>query len=289
MSAAQTALLLAALFLGAPLATSIMMTLRARTVRAPADLRLSVLSLLAFALAYNLVFLVQELGLVIPKAFTPGLTPVLFHNNHDWSGHHPLENLFQGTGAAATVLLGLSAAAWVALRPPRSDGVRLFAIWTALIGLVSAFAQVIIGTAIPQNDVGRAMDYLRLADGAKLAACAAAIVVMAAVARWAAGRFLALAPRSAAPGFIFQTATLPALLAVILIVPFRLPGAPIELLLPPGVAAVTTAVWLQAWSWRARADGPAPQRETPLWLPAVALAALLAFFHLVLRPGVPFS
>jgi len=288
MSAATAALALAAAFLATPLLASLVMAVLRRRPGARPDLRLSVLSTLAFALAYNLTFLIQELGLVIPKAFTPGLRPTLFHNNHDWTGHHPLENLFQGTGALATVLVGLGCAAWVTIRPPKSDGVRLFAIWLALLGVLSALPQVLIGTVIPQNDVGRAMDFFGMAPAAKLAASVLAVVAMAAACRWAAGRFLALGRVGDGPGFMLWTATLPALAAVILIVPFRIPGAPIEILLPPGVAAVTAAVWLQAWSGFVPPVGPLAADALPPMTLAAALALVLAVFHLSLRPGVPF-
>lgn len=290
MSVPTAALVLASVFLASPAIVSMVMAiLRRRGVRRGAtDLRLGLLSTLAFALAYNLTFLIQELGLVIPKAFTPGLKPTLFHNNHDWTGHHPLENLFQGTGALATVLAGLACAAWVTLRPPRSDGVRLFALWMALLGVLSALPQVLIGTVIPQNDVGRAMDWFGLAPGAKLALSVVAVIAMAAACRWAAGRFLALGRSGAGPSSMLWTATLPALLGVVLIVPYRLPGAPIEILLPPGVAALTAAVWLQAWSWFVRPAGPSADTNLRVWPLAAALAVVLAAFHLLLRPGVAF-
>src|SRR5262245_10284542 len=63
--------------------------------------RLVLTSALACTLAFNLTFFIQELFLVVPKALTPGLSPTLFHNNHTWTGTHPLAELFQGTGALA--------------------------------------------------------------------------------------------------------------------------------------------------------------------------------------------
>ena len=48
-----------------------------------------VASALLCALAFNLTFFWQELWLVIPKALTPGLHPILFHNDHDWTGSAP--------------------------------------------------------------------------------------------------------------------------------------------------------------------------------------------------------
>jgi hypothetical protein len=48
------------------------------------DWKLAITSALLYALAFNLTFFIQELFLVLPKALTPGLRPILFHNNHRW-------------------------------------------------------------------------------------------------------------------------------------------------------------------------------------------------------------
>src|SRR5262245_15805300 len=64
---------------------------RAPASPAPAwDWRLTAASALTYALAFNLVFFLQELALVVPKALTPGLTATLYHNNHNWEGENPL-------------------------------------------------------------------------------------------------------------------------------------------------------------------------------------------------------
>ncbi|WP_157123717.1 hypothetical protein [Allosphingosinicella indica] len=47
--------------------------------RVPSELRLPLHSTLLATLAFNLVFFVQELFLVLPKALTPGLNPTLYH------------------------------------------------------------------------------------------------------------------------------------------------------------------------------------------------------------------
>lgn len=67
-------------------------------------------SVLLCALAFNITFLWQELWPVIPKALTPGLHPILYHNHHSWTGHAPVEELLQGTGAVATLASGVLAA-----------------------------------------------------------------------------------------------------------------------------------------------------------------------------------
>src|SRR5436190_23232431 len=65
-------------------------------------------SLLAYVLAFNLIFFVQELFLAWPKALVPGIKVTLFHNDHRWLGEAPIANLFQGTGALAILFCGLA-------------------------------------------------------------------------------------------------------------------------------------------------------------------------------------
>jgi hypothetical protein len=78
----------------APLALSVVGLIRNHRHASPPesagwDWRLTLGSMLLSTVAYNLVFFVQELFLVLPKALTPGLHPTLFHNNHTWTGEHP--------------------------------------------------------------------------------------------------------------------------------------------------------------------------------------------------------
>ncbi len=143
------------------------------------DWRLTIKSTLAFALAFNLIFFIQELFLVLPKALTPGLEPTLFHNNHNWRGHHPVEDLLQGTGALATVIAGAIFSVWLIRRTPKGDVTRLVLFWLALLGFLSALPQVVIGTVIVQNDVGRAMSYLHFTPAARLLASIGAFIAMA--------------------------------------------------------------------------------------------------------------
>ena len=83
-------------------------------------------STLVYVVAFNLTFFLQELFLVLPKALTPGLRPTLYHNNHVWEGTNPLASLFQGTGALATLSVGVFCL-WLLRRPrPRSGGARQF-------------------------------------------------------------------------------------------------------------------------------------------------------------------
>jgi hypothetical protein len=260
------------------------------------DGKLILLSALLYTLAFNLIFFIQELFLVLPKAFLPGVRPTLFHNNHTWEGEHPLTSLFQGTGALATFLLGLLC--WLLLRrgAGRSVPVRLLLIWVAYCGLFMALPQVVIGALNPANDVGMAMDYLQLSATAKTLAALSALVAMPVLALLLTRPLLTLAAHEGAIStagartrFIFQVATLPALIGITLILPFRIPRELIEVVLLPVLVTVIGVAWIQAGAWRVRTAQAAGSTGNLRIAAAVsAVVVLLLVFQLVLRPGIDF-
>lgn len=258
--------------------------------------RLMAASTLLYVLAFNLVFFIQELFLVIPKALTPSLDPVLFHNNHDWTGDDPLARLFQGCGALAILLVGLVAIALLRTRPFRSTTLHLFLVWIAYQGLFQAIPQVVAGSILPQNDVGMAMDYLSLSQPAMMVSAVAAILTMAAAGIWLARPVLSLADgradidsRGGRSRFVLQVATLPSLAAVPLILPFRVPGSLDQVVFVPVAVTMLGIMWVQASAWRAvRNRTPGPVGTVSLSVPLLALAAVLTVFQILLRPGVPF-
>ena len=274
--------------------------LRARTGPAtPAvawDTRLTLLSTLLYTLAFNLVFFVQELFLVLPKAFTPGLQPTLFHNNHRWQGEHALASLFQGTGALATFMLGL-ACLWLLRRGAgRATATRLLLIWLAYCGVFMALPQVVVGALSSGSDVGMAMDYFRLGATAKSIAAMLALAVIPLFAREFSRHLLGLASSpaqlasaGARSRFIFQAATLPAWVAILLILPFRVPREWLEVVFLPVVVTAVGMFWIQSGAWRLRTARAAGQPAAiPLAYPLAAVVALLLVFQLLLRPGIPF-
>src|SRR5688500_14401528 len=157
--------LLLAVLLAAPLVIGLAAWARSR--RDPGggerpSLRFGALSALTYVLAFNLTFFIQELFLVVPKALTPGLRPTLYHNNHRWLGENPLAHLLQGTGALA-IFIGATVCMVLLERGRiRSNTVRLFVVWMAFSGFFQALPQVIIGAFVDNNDVGMAMNYLRM-------------------------------------------------------------------------------------------------------------------------------
>lgn len=270
-----------------------------RTRRAPPVLappfpwRWCFASALAFVLAFNLQFFLQELFLVVPKALTPGLQPTLFHNNHAWTGDQPVAELFQGSGALATLIAGGMCA--MLLDRARGGVARLLLLWLAYWGVIMALAQVVIGAINPQADVGRAMVYLQVPDGLRLFAAALALLVMPVFALWLLRRIPAPGHASGSPlgaRHVFAVATLPALIALPLIVLYRVPREFAEVVIVPALFIVAGIPWMQAGAaFLSQVSHAAREVALPAhaltWL-LVAAAALLAVFQLVLRPGITF-
>lgn len=259
---------------------------------------LVVQSALLCAFAFNLIFFIQELFLVLPKALTPGLRPTLFHNNHHWTGDNPLARLFQGTGALATLITAAACALWLKYRRPQSVTVRLLVIWTIFHGSFEALPQFVIGAFLPQNDVGMAMAYLGLSQAAKWVAALVAVITMIWVARELTRPFLELAASAqdqiATPGgrarAVFRIATLPALVALLLVIPFRVPGTPDQVLLAPVIMITVGILCLQGtagFATNARPGAASVVLSSTLW-PLAALLVQLAVFQLVLRRGIDF-
>lgn len=262
---------------------------------APWDWQLSIFSCFLYALAFNLIFFIQELFLVLPKALTPGLKPILFHNNHTWTGESPLAGLFQGTGALATFVTGVVCIVVLHRRPPRSVGARLFLIWMAYNGFMQSLPQVVIGSVEPENDVGMAMDYLHLGLAVKMVAALVALLAIPVVALSLRRPLLSVAGNPAAvrvragTRFMLQVATAPALAAILLIIPFRVPRNWIEVVAVPVVVTMIGIAWIQAGAW---AVNHVPRSgtlgSTSIAYAFAALLVLLLVFQLILRPGVRF-
>lgn len=258
--------------------------------------RMSVASILLYVLAFNVTFFVQELFLVLPKALTPGLQPTLFHNNHSWEGTHPLASLFQGTGALATLLVGIAAGAWLRYNRTGPAWWRLLVFWMAFSGVFMALPQAVIGALVPQGDVGMAMTYFGLGSTAKAAVALLALAAMPLFALWLLRPLLELAEdpaqvagASARTRFVWLAAALPALLAIVLIVPFRVPREWVEVLLLPVIVTVAGLGWMQAGAWWiGNIRLTAGHRDWPIGSLLVGTLVLLAVFQLVLRPGIAF-
>ena len=123
-----------------------------------------------------------------------------------------------------------------------------------------------------------------------------ALAAIASIAVWLTRPLLELAQH---PGnietagrrarFILRTATLPALVAIPLIIPFRVPGTIDQVVIVPVAVTVVGMSWIQAAAWlvtTARPGEASPVRS--IWYSLVAVTILFLIFHLVLRPGIAF-
>jgi hypothetical protein len=246
-------------------------------------------SVLACTLAFNLSFFWQELWLVVPKALTPGLSPILFHNDHDWTGSAPDVELLQGTGALATFASGLASLALLSVVRKRSATARVFVWWLAFQGLFQSLTQVAVGSLLPRNDVGRALGYFGVEGVARMGVLGASLLAMA-----GAGVGLAacappgLAAAQASGTRTFALALLATAIAcVLLCVPFREPRNAIEVVLIPAVVNLIGIGWVVFGAGVVRREERAWERPGVRW-PVLALVALLVVFQVVLRPGVRF-
>ncbi len=246
-------------------------------------------SILACVLAFNLTFFWQELWLVIPKALTPGLSPVLYHNDHDWTGSAPIAQLLQGTGALATLASGLASFATLSAQRRWSADAQLLVWWMAFQGLFQSLTQFAIGSVIPGNDVGRALAYLGANGADRAVLCGASILAMAwagtgLAARWTSGL---AAPQTRGTRASAWALLASAIACVLLSVPYRAPRELIEVVMIPAVVNLIGIGWV--------VFGGAVSRRPDVIeeVPGVArllsgLIALLVVFQFVLRPGIRF-
>ncbi len=269
-----------------PLAFGLGLLLRAPgTLRATGKDSVAANTLLC-ALAFNLVFLWQEIWLVLPKALIPGLHPILYHNDHGWTGAYARVELLQGTGALGTLALGLICALLLAHGSRLSPIWWLFLFWMTAQGLFQSLTQFAIGAVLPGNDVGRALAWIGLRDMAK-----GLILLLALFGMADTGRFLAMqAVDGGQPRALLWRVLLPALLAVPVILPFRMPRDWIEVGLIPLIICMAAAGWtvFMGGLLPLRGQGSWPAVRVGATVPALALAALLLLFQIVLRPGIPF-
>lgn len=248
-------------------------------------------SMLAYVLAFNITFFIQELFLVLPKSMVPGLKATLFHNNHDWTGNAPIAELFQGTGALAILVSGLIFSLIAARRAQPS----FFVLWMAFHGLFQSLPQFVVGAIAGGNDVGRAYDYLAIGPVGETLMALLALAAMPVAGILLGRQFLAaawdqrqLGSYCCRFGFLLRIAGLPALAALPIVILFRVPRELIEVLAPPVLVPMFGYGWLQLAAFKpagTEARGIRPESVIPL---LIAAAVLLAIFQLILRPGITF-
>ncbi len=264
--------------------------------RAAWDGRLIIASALFCTLAFNITFFLQELLLVIPKALVPGVHATLYHNNHGWTGSAPILPLLQGSGALADLASGILFFCLSTRLASRSTTARLLMVWMAFQGLYQGLSQFVIGALIPSNDVGMAMTWLGFGPGARMVIALLALAVMLWSGYGLARLMIKMLGTATETGtslarmeFVLRTATLPALLSVLLLIPYREPRNIVEVAILPLIVMVAGLLGTQGLAWLAPSTKQTARPSPGLATPVIALLLVLVFFQLVLRPGIAFS
>ena len=261
----------------------------------PAHYKTMINSAVLFALAFNVIFCLQEIFLVLGKKAI-GLQAFLYHNNHIWVGEHPMASLMQGSGALAIFIFGLLFL--LLFRFIRNSGSiwKLFVLWLAFHGLIQSIPQVMIGYLSPNTDVGQALvGYLNLSEPLLIFLAITSATAMALLSIWFGKYLLEFAPVDINLNnpkekfkYIRYIAVGAAIIGSILVVPFRIPP------MGQAVAPFAVTVFSVPWIWAAAAVSkpgkavPNSLNEKIYWSPVVILILVLIFFRLVLAPGVEF-
>jgi hypothetical protein len=247
---------------------------------------------LAFALAFNLIYFVQEFFLAWPKALLPGVEAVVFHNNHNWIGDHPDVVMYQGAGALAIIFLGALLTLIGILIAKRLRGAYPMLWWSAALALGLGLIQVPIAAMHPDNDVGQAMDFLQLSlivrDALAFSTVAAAITFGIYFVR----PLLAMAPTGAVETararviYVLKFALIPLIAGSIIAWANRAP--PMGHLTMP----LFSGLFILPWSLAAAALTPTPKPVTDRlhrgvdWALIAVSVVVLLLFRLVLAEGL---
>jgi len=248
-----------------------------------------------FALAFNIIFFLQEVFLVLGKKAL-GLQSFLYHNNHTWVGEHPMTSLMQGSGALAIFLFGLICLAIFQFIRNSGSIWKLFIFWMAFHGLIQSIPQVIIGYLNPGTDVGQALvGYLKLSEPLLITLAIVSAIAMALLCIWFSKLLLEFAPVDAVLNnpkvklkYIRYIAVGAAIIGSIFVVPFRI--LPMGQAVTPFIVSAFSIPWIWAAAARSRPIRHVPNRinEKVYWSPILLLLLLLIFFRWALVPGLEF-
>jgi len=252
-------------------------------------------SAVLYALAYNLIFFVQELFLAWGK-YMLGLRAYLYHNNHGWEGTHEMTSLMQGFGALAIFITGIVFLVLLFWIRRSSKWYALFVFWMAYHGLIQSLRQISSGVVAPSTDVGQAMGYLGVSFNQGLFLSTLSILFMVVVCMGLSKKLMEYAPQEEMINhpvkqfrFIFRAAILPAIMGTLLIVPFRLP--PWSQVIGPIMIMLIGIPWILAFSWRINSVSQKGNRVNfkIAVFPLVTLIILLGIFQLILARGIVFE
>jgi len=249
-------------------------------------------SAVAYALAFNIIFFIQELFLALGKSWL-GLEATLFHNNHNWKGSHPMEMLAQGYGAFAILICGIIGYLLLSNRTWIRGYARLFLVWFSFQGMAQSLPQFITAKAAPDTDTGQAFTYLGIDYVSGSVIIIICLVCMLLICAYTSRLLLELAPSPASissSGSRFKYSSrivlLGSLIGTILIIPFRI--MPWDRAIAPVMVWLISIPMVFAHSWyikRVSISGNDVNMKFK-FIPFVVLVFLLLVFQLILAPGI---
>ena len=141
---------------------------------------------------------------------------------------------------------------------------ELFVRWMAYNGLFQSLPQFAFAPVAPGSDTGQALDWFALPAPAELAVTVAGIAAIVAAGLMMTARFLELGPAMdggcARSRFVFSLTVLPAIMAIPILILFRVPREWQEVIIPTIAVPLIGLIWVQANAWRTRVK-PQPRQS----------------------------
>lgn len=247
-----------------------------------------------YALAFNIVFFIQELFLALGKSWL-GLTAYLYHNNHGWDGDHPMTALMQGSGALSILIFGVLMFGlfhWIKLKS-YSRLLKMFVWWLGFQGFVQALPQLQTAFLATNTDVGQAMSYMNIGStpGFIIALLVTILLVLCIKMNFNQLIILGLVNNENTKSqfrHVLFLVIVPTFLGCIFIIPFRI--YPWDRAVMPFMSAITWMPWMLGFSL-VKINRPTKftqMLESGNLVLVVGYVFLLLFFQLILAPGVVF-
>jgi len=249
-------------------------------------------SAVLYALAFNIIFFIQELFLALGKRWL-GLKAVLYHNNHNWYGEHPMDDLAQGYGAVAIFITAVICFIIARTMKNSQHWLQLFFLWMAFEGFAQSLPQFITAFMAPDTDTGQAFAYIGLSKTAGFIISITGILLMLLIGSLYSKYLLQLAPSNSITenagsrsGYLSRIAILASIIGIILIIPFRI--MPWERASAPFFVTLLSIpmVFANAWNLRPQPTVNNEVNKKIVLLPIVLLIIVLLVFQLILAKGV---
>lgn len=248
---------------------------------------------LVYSLAFNIVFLIQELFLAWGKNWL-GLKSYLYHNNHDWEGSHELTPLLQGSGGLSILIFGVVMMLFyqVVIKKWENPTVKVLVLWLGLQGFLQFFPQLMTAFVAPQTDVGQAFGYLKIDGLIGFGFALTATTLMALAIKWYVTQFaqVGIIDTSSKKAQMLTTLSkllIPILIGCVLIIPYRI--MPWERGFMQFGSLVIWLPWLLLFSYQNMGATKLVKLKSGFWFCLIGAIVLLLFFQLVLAPGVKFG